>query len=55
MRTLTYTVRGGDSLARIADRFNVNISDIQRWNQINIDKYLQPGQKLKIMVDVTRT
>ena len=55
MRTLTYTVRGGDSLARIADRFNVNVSDIQRWNQININKYLQPGQKLKIMVDVTRT
>ena len=55
MRTLTYTVRGGDSLARIANKFKVNVSDIQRWNQINPEKYLQPGQKLKIMVDVTRT
>ncbi|MDN4504167.1 LysM peptidoglycan-binding domain-containing protein [Alteromonadaceae bacterium BrNp21-10] len=55
MRTLTYTVRNGDSLARIADKFKVLIADIQRWNHLNIKKYLQPGQKLKIFVDVTRT
>ena len=55
MRTLTYTVRNGDSLARIAGRFNVKISDIQKWNQSKLKKYLQPGQKLKIFVDVTST
>jgi membrane-bound lytic murein transglycosylase D len=55
MRTLTYTVRNGDSLARIAGKFNVKISDLQKWNQIKLKKYLQPGQKLKIFVDVTRT
>jgi membrane-bound lytic murein transglycosylase D len=55
MRTITYTVRTGDSLARIAGKFNVQIADIQRWNQINPKKYLQPGQKLKIFVDVTST
>ena len=55
MRTLTYTVRRGDSLARIAGKFKVKIADLQRWNQINPNKYLQPGQKLKIYVDVTRT
>jgi membrane-bound lytic murein transglycosylase D len=55
MRTLTYTVRNGDSLARIASRFKVAISDIEKWNQLNRKKYLQPGQKLKIFVDVTRT
>jgi membrane-bound lytic murein transglycosylase D len=55
MRSLTYTVRNGDSLARIADKFNVRIDDIQKWNQIAEQKYLQPGQKLKIYVDVTRT
>ncbi|GAB3038038.1 lytic transglycosylase [Bowmanella dokdonensis] len=54
MRTVTYTVRNGDSLARIAGRFNVGISDIERWNQLSRSKYLQPGQKLKIYVDVTR-
>jgi membrane-bound lytic murein transglycosylase D len=55
MRTLTYTVRNGDSLARIADKFKVKISDLQKWNQSKLKKYLQPGQKLKIFVDVTRT
>lgn len=55
MRTLTYTVRGGDSLARIAQKFKVNVSDLVAWNQISTQKYLQPGQKLKIKVDVTRT
>jgi len=55
MRTLTYTVRNGDSLARIADKFKVRISDLQKWNQSKLKKYLQPGQKLKIFVDVTRT
>ena len=55
MRTLNYTVRNGDSLARIASRFKVSVNDIQKWNQLNIKKYLQPGQVLKIFVDVTRT
>jgi membrane-bound lytic murein transglycosylase D len=55
MRSLTYTVRKGDSLARIASKFKVKIDDIQRWNQINPNRYLQPGQKLKLFVDVTRT
>ncbi|KXI30392.1 LysM peptidoglycan-binding domain-containing protein [Paraglaciecola hydrolytica] len=55
MRTLTYTVRSGDSLARIAGKFKVSINDIQKWNKIASQKYLQPGQKLKILVDVTRT
>lgn len=55
MRSLTYTVRKGDSLARIASKFNVLVSDLKRWNQSNLRKYIQPGQKLKLYVDVTRT
>jgi membrane-bound lytic murein transglycosylase D len=55
MRTVTYTVRNGDSLARIASKFNVKVSDLQKWNQSKLKKYLQPGQKLKVFVDVTRT
>jgi membrane-bound lytic murein transglycosylase D len=55
MRSLTYTVRNGDSLAKIAGKFNVRIHDLQRWNQLNPKKYLQPGQKIKVFVDVTRT
>jgi membrane-bound lytic murein transglycosylase D len=54
IRKLTYTVRNGDSLARIADKFRVRIQDLIRWNRKESkSKYLQPGQKLKLYVDVT--
>ena len=52
LHALRYTVRKGDSLSRIADRFNIRVSDIKRWNKLG--KYLQPGQKIKLYVDVTR-
>ena len=51
LHTLRYTVRKGDSLYRIADRFNISVADIKRWNRVG--KYLQPGQKLKLYVDIT--
>ena len=54
LRTLTYTVRRGDSLSRIASKFNLKISDIAEWNDLNAKRYLQPGQKLTLYVDVTR-
>lgn len=54
-RNLTYTVRNGDSLARIASRFKVKVADLTKWNKLSRNKYLQPGQKLKIKVDVTET
>ncbi|MCP4487050.1 MAG: LysM peptidoglycan-binding domain-containing protein [Gammaproteobacteria bacterium] len=52
LHALRYIVRKGDSLSRIADRFNIRVADIKRWNMIG--KYLQPGQRLKLYVDVTR-
>ena len=53
IRNITYRVRKGDSFARIADKFNVTITEIERWNSLKRSKYLQPGQKLKLSVDVT--
>lgn len=52
MHALRYTVRKGDSLSRIADKFNLRVADIKKWNKVG--KYLQPGQKLKLYVDITR-
>jgi membrane-bound lytic murein transglycosylase D len=48
-----YTVRKGDSLARISQRFRVSIDALKRWNKLTDDRYLQPGQKLTLYVDVT--
>jgi membrane-bound lytic murein transglycosylase D len=53
VRKVGYVVRSGDSLSRIANRFNVRVADIQSWNTIG-QEYLQPGQRLTLYVDVTR-
>ncbi len=53
-RLIGYTVRSGDSLYRIAERFRVSVDNIVSWNGLQGSKYLQPGQRLKLYVDVTR-
>lgn len=53
MRNITYKVKRGDSFARIADKFNVTIKAIEKWNNLSREQYLQPGQMLKLSVDVT--
>jgi membrane-bound lytic murein transglycosylase D len=52
IRTVHYGVRRGDSLSTIAARFNVQITDIASWNQLNVNNHLRPGQSLKLHVDV---
>jgi len=49
-----YRVRKGDSLARIAQKFSVTVSKLRRWNSLKKGKYLQPGQRLTLYVDVTQ-
>ncbi len=53
-RTVNYKVRKGDSLARIAQRFSISVADIVKWNNINTSQYLQPGQQLKLVLNVTQ-
>jgi membrane-bound lytic murein transglycosylase D len=48
-----YYVRKGDSLARIAGKFNVSINDLVTWNKLDRKKYLKPGQKITVFVDIT--
>lgn len=50
--SVSYRVRQGDSLSRIAQRFRVSVSDLKKWNALP-GKYLQPGQRLRLYVDVT--
>ncbi len=53
-RRIGYTVRRGDSLSRISQRFRVSVESLKRWNNLQGKKYLQPGQRLTLYVDVTR-
>ncbi len=43
-----YTVRNGDSLWIIARRLNVSLADLMRWNNLNENSILRPGQVLTI-------
>jgi len=52
-RKIRYTVRRGDSLYKIAQRFRVTIDQLRKWNNLAGRKYLQPGQRLTLYVDVT--
>lgn len=53
IRKVRYGVRKGDSLARIASRFNVRVKDIASWNNLDIGAYLQPGQTLLLYVNAS--
>jgi membrane-bound lytic murein transglycosylase D len=49
-----YVVRSGDSLHAISQKFRVSINKLISWNKLDGKKYLQPGQRLTLYVDVTK-
>ena len=51
-RKVLYTVKSGDNLSFIAQRFSVSTKDIREWNDKTLKKYLKPGQVLKLFVTV---
>jgi membrane-bound lytic murein transglycosylase D len=52
-RRIGYTVRNGDSLALISERFRVSISNLQSWNKtLQGKKYIKPGDHLTLFIDV---
>lgn len=46
---ITYTVKKGDGLGKIASRYDCTISEIKKWNKLKSNT-IRPGQKLKIYV-----
>jgi membrane-bound lytic murein transglycosylase D len=47
-RTRLYTVRRGDTLVTIADRFGVSLSQLRRWNSIPSGTRVDPGRRLRV-------
>ena len=54
-RNVTYTVRSGDTLSRIAKLFQVSVAQITSWNGISSRSTIRPGQKLTIRVSSRRS
>ncbi|TDO98895.1 LysM peptidoglycan-binding domain-containing protein [Marinomonas balearica] len=53
IKKVVYTLRSGDSLARVANKFNVSLSNIRKWNpNVSKKKYVQPGDKVTLLVNV---
>jgi membrane-bound lytic murein transglycosylase D len=46
-RTRLYTVRKGDTLVTIADRFGVSLNQLRRWNKISGTR-VEPGRRLHV-------
>jgi membrane-bound lytic murein transglycosylase D len=53
VRTISYRVRSGDSLGKIAKKFHITQRQIVEWNHLDPNKVIRKGQKLTLMVDVT--
>jgi membrane-bound lytic murein transglycosylase D len=49
-KTQFHTIKSGESLGKIADRYNVSISELKKWNSIKGNN-IQAGKKLKIYSD----
>lgn len=45
-----YTVRSGDSLWKISQRFGIQVYELKAWNQLSAD-LIHPGQKLAVKGD----
>lgn len=52
--TVTYTIRQGDSLWRISQKFNVTVAQLREWNGLSDRTLLKPGQNLTLYVDATK-
>jgi membrane-bound lytic murein transglycosylase D len=48
---ITYVIKKGDTLWGIANEMGVNIQALSRWNNLNPERKLVPGTKLKIMLN----
>ncbi len=47
-RVIIYTVREGDTLWDIANRYGVALNDLKRWNKRR-NNIIRPGDELKII------
>ena len=52
---MTYVVRAGDTLSRIASRFRVSLTDLLTWNNLDINNVIKPGQRLVMYVNRSGT
>jgi membrane-bound lytic murein transglycosylase D len=50
-KTIRYEVKKGDTLARIAARFDASVAALMKWNKIASASQITPGRQLVILQD----
>lgn len=50
VRRQTVTVRNNDSMASVAKRHKVSLTQLAEWNKLSTTSALKPGQKLVVML-----
>jgi membrane-bound lytic murein transglycosylase D len=50
----SHSVKRGESLGKIADKYDVSLAELKKWNKIKGSKVV-PGQKLKVQTRVKKT
>ncbi|MEW6188217.1 MAG: LysM peptidoglycan-binding domain-containing protein [Thermodesulfobacteriota bacterium] len=48
IKLVHYTVRKGDSLSEIAQKFNTTPNQIRNWNRLSAKEHIKPGDRLKL-------
>jgi membrane-bound lytic murein transglycosylase D len=54
-RKITYKVKSGDNLSKIASRYSVTVTQIRKWNELGTSHIIHPGQKLNITISVVNS
>lgn len=49
--SMTYLVKRGDTLERVAATYGVSVRDLIQWNNLKDRNYLRAGEKLRIMIE----
>ena len=50
LRTMLYPVKSGDTISRIASKFEISAKEIQEWNELEDVSKIFPGQVLKLFL-----
>jgi membrane-bound lytic murein transglycosylase D len=50
-KTIRYEVKKGDTLARIAARYDASVEALMKWNKLARASHITPGRQLVILRD----
>jgi len=53
-QTLKYTIKSGDTLGKVAAKYDVSVKQLMQWNKIKNETSIRPKQELIVLVDAKK-